>query len=54
MCKPRDCEDNQIFVMFSADGNRAWGLLLKDQKIERFFGNPDEEKKIALRAAMHN
>lgn len=51
VCKTHDCGDNRFFVLFSANGARAWGFLLKNMKDERFFGNPDEEKKKVLRAA---
>lgn len=51
VCKAHDCGDNMFHVLFAPGGARAWGLLLKDEKDERFFGNPDEEKKNALRTA---
>ena len=53
VCKTHGCGDNQFFVLFSLTGTKAWGLLLKDRKIERFFGSPDEEKKAALRSAAY-
>jgi hypothetical protein len=49
VCKAHDCGDNRFFVMFSADGNNAWGLLLKNQE-ETFFGSPDDEKMNLIRA----
>ena len=27
-CKPNECGDNQLFVLFSPGGARAWGLLV--------------------------
>ncbi|MQU04708.1 lysozyme inhibitor [Pseudomonas helleri] len=27
MCKPHDCADNQLIVIFSPDKKKAWGLL---------------------------
>ena len=53
VCKTHDCGNNQFFVLFSANGAKAWGLLLTNMKGERFFGNPDEEKRQALRTAAH-
>lgn len=54
VCKARDCGHNQFFVLFASNGTKAWGLLLKDGKTERFFGGPDEEKKQALRAVAYD
>ena len=51
VCKAHDCGDNRFYVLFAPGGARAWGLLLKKEKDERFFGNPGEEKKDALRTA---
>lgn len=51
VCKAHDCGDNRFYVLFAPGGARAWGLLLKKEKDERFFGNPDDEKKDALRTA---
>ncbi len=53
ICQRHACGDNQFFVLFDQDGTKAWGLLLKDGKMERFFGNPDDEKKKALLAAAY-
>jgi hypothetical protein len=43
VCKTHDCGNNKFIVMFSADGNNAWGILLKNQE-ETLFGSPDSEK----------
>ena len=53
VCKTHECGNNEFFVLFAEDGTKAWGLLLTDRKIERFFGRPDEEKKKALLAAVY-
>ncbi len=53
VCKPHDCEDNRFVVLFAPDEAKAWGMLLKNQRDERYFGHPDEEVKKALRAAAH-
>jgi len=53
VCKTHECGDNQFYVLFSPNGDRAWGLLLIDRERERFFGNPDEEKKNALRTSAY-
>lgn len=53
VCKTGDCGDNMFYVLFAQDGSKAWGLLLRDGNVERFFGDPDEEKKNALRTAAY-
>jgi len=52
VCKTHDCEDNIFFVFFSPNGSKAWGLLLKNRAVERFFGNPDENKKRLIRSTV--
>ena len=55
VCKTHSCSSNTFYVLFSANGQRAWGLLLTEDRDggrnERFFGNPDEARKQVLRAA---
>ena len=46
MCKPHDCADNQLSVVFNADGTKSWGLLATrsvDGKAfnKQLLGNPD-------------
>ncbi len=46
MCKPHDCADNQLSVVFNADGTKSWGLLAtRSADAEAFnkqlLGNPD-------------
>lgn len=53
VCKPHACGDNQFFVVFAPEGAGAWGLLLKDEKLERFFGAPDNELKTILHETAH-
>ena len=54
VCKTHDCGDNQLYVLFAPNGAKAWGFLLKNGEQERFFGNPDDEKKKALRSVAYN
>jgi hypothetical protein len=54
VCKTHQCVDHQFVVLFAPKGKRAWGLLLKDKKDERYFGNPNDEIKKALRVALKN
>jgi hypothetical protein len=51
VCKTHDCGNNMFYVMFSADGQDAWGLLLSDQHEDIFFGSPDKEKEDLLKTA---
>jgi len=50
VCKTHDCGRNIFFIIFAPNGSRAWGLLLKNNTHERFFGNPSENQKQLLRA----
>jgi hypothetical protein len=40
-CKPNECGDNQLFVLFSPSGAKAWGLLLIGNE-KKWFGAPDK------------
>ena len=47
MCKPHDCADNQLSVVFNADGTKSWGLLATRSADGKAFnkqvlGNPDK------------
>lgn len=39
VCKPHDCADNQLFVLFVADGSRAWAAL-RHKDFVQWLGNP--------------
>ena len=46
MCKPHDCADNQLSVVFNADGTKSWGLLATrsadgEAFNKQLLGNPD-------------
>ena len=51
ICKPHDCGDNSMEVMFAPGGAAAWGLL-RERGAKRFLGNPDAPKRIALEGAL--
>jgi hypothetical protein len=40
-CKPNECEDNQLYVLFAADGAQAWGMLLEGKR-RSWLGQPDQ------------
>ena len=47
-CQPRDCEDSQLKLVFSADGRRAV-LRIADRKLgEQLLGEPSEAEKAAM------
>jgi hypothetical protein len=39
-CKPNDCAENQLYVLFSGGGAKAWGLLIIGKDI-KWLGAPD-------------
>ncbi|WP_110951292.1 Ivy family c-type lysozyme inhibitor [Pseudomonas bohemica] len=46
MCKPHDCADNQLIVVFSGDGKKSWGLIATRKAEAKGFnkyllGDPD-------------
>jgi hypothetical protein len=46
-CKPNECGNNQLFVLFSPSGAKAWSLLQTgDQK--KWFGSPDKNVQDAI------
>ena len=51
VCKAHDCGDNRFTVIFAPGGTKAWGLLLRKDRKERFFGDPGDAARTALRAA---
>ncbi len=47
VCKAHDCGANTFFYLFSQDGSRAVGILIKG-KAQRWFGNPSPAEKNTL------
>jgi hypothetical protein len=50
-CKPHDCNDNQMVVMFAPNGVQAWGALREGKRI-RYFGGPSDAQQTALKEAL--
>jgi len=46
-CKPNECANHHLFVLFTGDGSRAWGLLLEGQE-QVWLGDPDDKIKAAI------
>ena len=51
VCEPHNCFGNDIYVLFTPGGSRAWGLFTKAGGNYRFFGSPDEQQRAMLTAA---
>lgn len=50
-CKPHDCHDNQMVVMFAPNGARAWGALQEAGKPTSYFGSPGDAQQATMKAA---
>ncbi len=46
-CKANECSDNQLFVLFSPGGAKAWGLLITGGA-HKWFGAPDKTIQAAI------
>ncbi len=46
-CKANECGDNQLFVLFSPGGAKAWGLLVTGGR-QKWLGAPDETIQKAI------
>jgi hypothetical protein len=46
-CKPNDCAEHQLFVLFTGDGSKAWGLLLEGSQ-QTWLGEPGDKIKEAI------
>jgi hypothetical protein len=51
-CKPHDCPNNELEVMFSPGGAPAYALLIEDKKPDRWFGKPNAAQQAALTQAL--
>lgn len=51
-CKAHDCAGHEFEVMFSADGAKAYGLLIDGESPQRFFGQPNSQQQAALQKAI--
>ena len=40
-CKPNECAENQLYVLFSPGGGKAWGLLITGGA-QKWLGGPDK------------
>jgi hypothetical protein len=51
-CKPNECEQFQLFVLFAPDGSKAWALEGSPLTGVNWFGEPDERIRTAITAAL--
>lgn len=50
-CKPGGCGDEQLYVLFTPSGAKAWGLLLTGKQ-KKWFGSPDQSVQDAVLGAL--
>ena len=53
-CKPFECEDNQLIVLFALDGTQAYGLLATADRGQVWLGHPDNRIRAAIMARLEN
>jgi len=51
ICQPHNCPGNYLYILFEPGGSHAWAIFTKDNRILRFFGNPNKEQQAALESA---
>lgn len=51
-CKPNECEENQLFVLFAPGGTQAWALLGSPQVGITWLGFPDDKIQAAITSAL--
>jgi hypothetical protein len=51
-CKPHDCTDNQLAILFTPNGIQAWGALLEYGKPISYLGAPSDTQQAALKAEL--
>jgi len=48
ICKPHDCGDNQLYVLFTPEARQAWGLLISPGDKRTWLGRPDPAIQAAI------
>ena len=51
-CKPHDCSDSRLEVMFSPRGARAWGAFLESGRPIAYLGAPSPAQRAALMTSL--
>jgi Inhibitor of vertebrate lysozyme (Ivy) len=50
-CKPHDCADNAMELMFAPNGTRAWAAMTVDGKSVSYLGSPSAAQQAVLKEA---
>lgn len=51
-CKPNDCENNQLYVLFAPEGRDAWAMLATQPAGVTWLGRPSERIQDAITGAL--
>ena len=51
-CKPNDCENNQLYVLFAPEGRDAWALLATPDTGVSWLGRPNQRIQDAITGAL--
>jgi hypothetical protein len=51
-CKPNDCENNQLYVLFAPEGRDAWAMLAMPGAGMTWLGRPSERIQDAITGAL--
>ncbi len=51
-CKPHDCSDSKLEVIFSPGGAQAWGAFMEKGKSISYLGAPSPAQQSALKTAL--
>lgn len=51
-CKPNNCENNQLYVLFAPEGRDAWAMLATSETGVTWLGRPDQRIQDAITSAL--
>lgn len=50
-CKPHDCADSAMELMFAPNGTKAWAAMVEDGKSVTYLGSPSVTQQAVLKEA---
>ncbi|MFZ2069730.1 MAG: Ivy family c-type lysozyme inhibitor [Xanthobacteraceae bacterium] len=50
-CKPHDCDNNGMELMFAPHGAKVWAAMVQDGKAVTYLGTPNAAQQAALKEA---